>query len=1274
MKTRTDIQLRLRAVLLLALLLGATTWVAQAVLPPSAILIFTPDAGAKYTVPGPVLIQATSVDPQGTIPHVDFYANDQLIGASDYTSSTPPTSGQSLPHHFTWSHVVVGKYIIVGRGKDSAGHEVASTPVAIEVVEAVTPPPPPPPVNGAALVLVPKGSEWRWLYDGTDPLDAWRATAFDASGWKSGKSQLGFGEGDEATVIWTGKSPYPITAYFRGEFQMPADFVATKLLVKLLRDDGAVVYLNGKEIVRDNMPTGAIHYATLAVGATEGLAFRETSVATDALLVGRNVLAVEMHQYAATSGDLSFDLELDAVPVPLPSPPVVSIVASVPKTSEPAPNIRVAPGQFTVKRTGSTSQSLVVSLAYSGTAGAGVDYQKLPESVEIPAGKSEAVLLVAAIADDLVERDETVIAKLQASSIGSSTMPDTAMVPLLGYTVDPKLGSAQVVIADTTSSSASGKIAIVSPLNGDSFAEGTKITIKATAMDPKGYVSRVEFFDGVTRIGVSELTFIRAPDPGTVIEHSFEWAGATAGYHKLSVSAASSVGTPLTSPPVAITVGAASTLVLASPKAGSEFAWGETIRISAVGALLGGTMTRVEFLDGDNVIGVSELMRGVLWIPGARHEYAIDWVCLVSGQHSLSARSVDGSGQPVRSAPVVITVLPAPLPGVIEVVASTAEATEPAKNAAGKNGAFLVRRVGGPTNVTLTVNYRMSGTASNGVDYARLSGVVTLPKNHGSVEIAVRPLTDSLKEGDETVVLTLLPTVCTKIFPPAPECYELGANFQANGVIHDGKPINLAPKVAITSPKHGSVTTVGNTITVKATASDSDGTIAQLDLISDGVVIATTNHAALSFSWTNAPTGTHKLSAKAVDDEGASSTSSTVTINVRALKTVAFVHRDLPPAYLPGVSLDVTLDATPTKTTSTWAVEETVPAGWLVTTSSDSATFDAAKGLLRFGPFMDANVRKLTYSVTPAADAVGDRKFTGICSLDGKTLAVIGDSTIIMTREFHPADATPADHSITLDELTAYATAWKAGRGWGVDGSAIPLGYLTHAGLIYQKGGKYTFSPAKGVPPECWVPSTGASLAGASGGSMMPGSASRQCPVAWKPGAAGTVNLMVTPPMGSSAMAVSDTVPEGWSVVNVSGGGQFDPATGQVRWGLMFGDAPSKFSYDAVPPADAASNGNFEGEVSFDGMRMPIVGRGMAGAADLATAMRIAGSRRGDAGHVHFTVQSPAEQVFTVEASSDLVNWSEVDAFVFTGEELDVMDPAVEASATRYYRLRPMGR
>ncbi len=164
-------------------------------------------------------------------------------------------------------------------------------------------------------VLVPAGSVWKYLDDGSDQDTLWRGFSFDDGGWASGPAQLGYGDGDEATVVSYGPDPNDkfVTTYFRRAFTVGDPSQYGGLLVRLLRDDGALVYLNGIEIVRSNMPAGSVDYLTLSSSTVSGGdedVFYQTFVDPSHLLAGTNVLAVEIHQRGVTSSDISFDLEL----------------------------------------------------------------------------------------------------------------------------------------------------------------------------------------------------------------------------------------------------------------------------------------------------------------------------------------------------------------------------------------------------------------------------------------------------------------------------------------------------------------------------------------------------------------------------------------------------------------------------------------------------------------------------------------------------------------------------------------------------------------------------------------------------------------------------------------------------------------------------------------------------------------------------------------------------------------------------------------------------
>jgi hypothetical protein len=173
-------------------------------------------------------------------------------------------------------------------------------------------------VNAAvpAPVLPATAASWKYLDDGSNQSTQWRARTFDDSAWASGPSELGYGD-SPATPVSFGPNATSkfITTYFRHTFQVANPALIASLSLKLLVDDGAVVYLNGEEIVRKNLPAGEINHlalATLSVGGSDESSFTTYNVPAGGLVAGDNVLAVEVHQHSGDSSDLSFDLGLSA--------------------------------------------------------------------------------------------------------------------------------------------------------------------------------------------------------------------------------------------------------------------------------------------------------------------------------------------------------------------------------------------------------------------------------------------------------------------------------------------------------------------------------------------------------------------------------------------------------------------------------------------------------------------------------------------------------------------------------------------------------------------------------------------------------------------------------------------------------------------------------------------------------------------------------------------------------------------------------------------------
>lgn len=159
--------------------------------------------------------------------------------------------------------------------------------------------------------LVNAGNEWRYFTGVSEPPAAWTDLTFDDGSWAKGPGGIGYGDGDDATIIM------PVASvYLRRTFTVTNLNAIASLLLFVDFDDGFVAYLNGKEIARANIGTPGTrptfnqyanncdYEAQLPTGGTPAR-FALTQLQKGYLQAGENVLAVQVHNCNATSSDLS---------------------------------------------------------------------------------------------------------------------------------------------------------------------------------------------------------------------------------------------------------------------------------------------------------------------------------------------------------------------------------------------------------------------------------------------------------------------------------------------------------------------------------------------------------------------------------------------------------------------------------------------------------------------------------------------------------------------------------------------------------------------------------------------------------------------------------------------------------------------------------------------------------------------------------------------------------------------------------------------------------
>jgi hypothetical protein len=341
-----------------------------------------------------------------------------------------------------------------------------------------------------------------------------------------------------------------------------------------------------------------------------------------------------------------------------------------------------------------------------------------------------------------------------------------------------------------------------------------------------------------------------------------------------------------------------------------------------------------------------------------QNPFCLVWTNAPPGDHVLTARATDNQGATAWSDPVFIRVGPPPVPPVVNLAASDPIASEIPEVPPWLDlpqrvdpATFTVWRSGG-TNLPLTVYYTVGGTASNGVDYVKLPGSVTIPAGAYAARIEVLPIDDLLVEGTETVVLTLAPVACITLYPPPPDCYQVGPSNQATAYILDNDPeTNRPPLVRILKPLDGQTFVPPTNVVIVADTVDPDGYVPHVDFYADDDKIGEQTvmffvppppgqHTEFRLAWTNPPAGRHTLTARATDNQGVSAVSDPVVIWV--------VNTNPPPP--PPVVTITAVDPIAAEGTNCWRW-----AGWSNTCAADVCRTNTATFLVRrSGPTNDA--------------------------------------------------------------------------------------------------------------------------------------------------------------------------------------------------------------------------------------------------------------------------------------------------------------------------------
>ncbi len=365
-------------------------------------------------------------------------------------------------------------------------------------------------------------------------------------------------------------------------------------------------------------------------------------------------------------------------------------------------------------------------------------------------------------------------------------------------------------------------------------------------------------------------------------------------------------------------------VILVAPEARAELAIGSPHPLRALAVDPAGSIRRVEFLAGDAMIGVSQILTRDADIPGRMRVHEFAWTPgadTAPGEVALRARAMDAAGKALESwpVPVKLTDPTANLP-VLTLSPGKSPAYETG-DLKSRTGSVILRRSGGATpGAAVDCWLQVTGSAAVGADYGwTVTGVdtvvtpmsaavflpVTIPAGATERELSFEAVADALSEGAETVIVQLIDSPLQTVgggLLPVPPTYRIGEPAAATVEIWD-RAVDPAQVVLTVD---GTEFPAGATVKLSATATVPGFAVGGIIFLANGRPIGEVPYCcdtcrclppvegaplSATFAWTNPPAGTYRLTAQALTFANNLWESEPVVIRVGDLKspTLAFV-------------------------------------------------------------------------------------------------------------------------------------------------------------------------------------------------------------------------------------------------------------------------------------------------------------------------------------------------------------------------------------------------
>jgi hypothetical protein len=386
-------------------------------------------------------------------------------------------------------------------------------------------------------------------------------------------------------------------------------------------------------------------------------------------------------------------------------------------------------------------------------------------------------------------------------------------------------------------------VAINGPAASATFTAGTTINFTVAAADADGTVVRVEFYDGITKIGES-----------TTAPFSFAWTGAAVGAHTVTARAVDNTGAVATSGTVALTVNAVPvnqppTVGMTAPTTGFKPNAPATFTLAANAADTDGTVAKVEFFKINAAAPVfdASTLVGAGTAVGTPPSYQLP-TTQAAGTYTFVARATDDKGATATSGSVQVIVNALP---TVSLTAPTAG-----------------------SNVTAGTNVTLRAVASDADG--------SIAKVEFFIDGSATPLGQGTRVGttnEYTLAWNNVPAGAHTIVVRATDndnAVQNTASVSVNGAA------NVLPTVTLDNPAAGA--NAPTTLNLSAAASDTDGTVSSVQFFNNGVLLGAGTLAAgkytLAVPVSNAQAGTFVITARATDNLGGQTTTASKSITI----------------------------------------------------------------------------------------------------------------------------------------------------------------------------------------------------------------------------------------------------------------------------------------------------------------------------------------------------------------------------------------------------------